>query len=112
VRAFCAGIERQPDLAGAYYDLGHLLLQLGQADLAVAAFAAARGLKPDLPDIDASLTRALRVRGGLSPEELARRAAANPDLCDRVGRLPAIAVAADKTPVQASEQGGGAEPVP
>jgi tetratricopeptide (TPR) repeat protein len=101
--AFCAGIERQPDLAGAYCDLGHLLLQLGQADLAVAALVAARGLQPEFPEIDASLARALRVRDGLSQEELARRVAANADLCDRVGKLQAIAAVADRRRQAANE---------
>jgi len=112
-RAFCAGIERQPDLAGAYYDLGHLLLQLGQADQAAAAFAAGRSLQPDFPDIEASLARALRVRDGLSPEELARRAAAHAELRDRVGRLGAITAVADRhrpaaneAAVRAVEHGG------
>jgi len=111
-RAFCAGIERQPGLAGAYDDLGHLLLQLGLVDQAVAAFAAARGLQPDFPDIEASLARALRSRGELSPEELARRAAAHADLRDRVEKLDAIAAAADRhraaseAPMRATERGG------
>jgi Flp pilus assembly protein TadD len=115
VDAFCAGIERQPDLAGAYYDLGHLLLQLGQADLAVATFAAARSLQPDFPDVEASLARAQRSCDALSPEELARRAAAHAELRERVGKLRAIAAAAGRTrqaeskaPTPALEQGRGA----
>jgi CelD/BcsL family acetyltransferase involved in cellulose biosynthesis len=110
--AFCAGIERQPDLAGAYYDLGHLLLQLGQADLAGAAFAGARNLQPDFPDIDASLAQALRASGALPPEELAQRAAAHADLRGRVGKLRAIAAAADghrsaaQAAARAATQGG------
>jgi len=111
--AFCAGIERQPDLAGAYYDLGHLLLQLGQADLAVAAFEAARSLQSDFPDVEASLARALRACDGLSPEELARRAAVHAELRDRAGKLGAIAAVVDRyrpatneAPVRAVEHGG------
>jgi tetratricopeptide (TPR) repeat protein len=97
-RAYCAGIQWQPGLAGAYYDLGHLLLQLGQADLAVATFEAAERLQRDFPDLGASLARARRSRAALSPQELARRAAAHGELRDRVGKLPAIAVAADHGP--------------
>jgi hypothetical protein len=52
-------------------------------------------MQPDFPDIDASLAQALCACGALPPEELARRAAAHADLRDRVGKLRAIAAAAD-----------------
>jgi CelD/BcsL family acetyltransferase involved in cellulose biosynthesis len=94
--AYCEGIERQPAIPGAYYDLGHLLLSLGQYDQAAAAFEAVRGLQADFPDNQASLTKALRLRGGLSPEDLARRASAHAGLRDKVGKLSAIAGAADR----------------
>lgn len=98
VRAYCEGIERGGALPGAYYDLGHLLLQLGQVDLAVAAFEAARGLQPGFADLDASLTRARRRLGGLSPEERARQASGPAELCDRIGRLAGIAAILEHGP--------------
>ena len=96
VRAYCEGIERQPAPAGAYYDLGHMLLQLRQADLAVAAFDAAHDLQPDLPDLAASRARALRQRSALSSEEFAQLAADHAELCARVARLGAIAAVMDR----------------
>ena len=113
VDALCEGIEREPANADAYHGLGHVLLDLGLFDQAVAAFDAARELQPDYPDIGASLMKALRLRGGLSSKELARRAASNADVRDRVGKLSAIAAASArnrqataKTPVVASKRNG------
>jgi tetratricopeptide (TPR) repeat protein len=108
--AYCEGIARQPAIAGAYFDLGHLLLELEQPDQAVAAFDVARSLQADFPGIDASLTKALSLGDGWSPEQLARRAALHPDVRDRVGKLSAIAAAAERqrraqTPVAARERG-------
>jgi tetratricopeptide (TPR) repeat protein len=96
VRAYCEGMQREPAPAGAYYDLGHMLLQLGQADLAVATFEAAEGLQRDFPDLGASLARARRSRAALLPEELARRAAAHADLRGHVGRLVGVAAAGNR----------------
>jgi CelD/BcsL family acetyltransferase involved in cellulose biosynthesis len=116
VRSYCEGMERQPAPAGAYDDLGHMLLQLGQVDLAVATFEAARGLQPDLPDLDASLARARRQRAALSPEDLARRAADHAELCERIGRLGPIAAVLERdlrtarTPVAAWEHSGARSP--
>jgi hypothetical protein len=90
VGAYCEGIERQPAIAGAYSDLGQILLDLGQLDQAVAAFDAARSLRADFPGIEAKLTRALDI--GAKPS--GREAALPADLRDRVGRLSAIATAA------------------
>jgi CelD/BcsL family acetyltransferase involved in cellulose biosynthesis/thioredoxin-like negative regulator of GroEL len=116
-RAYCEGLERPPAPAGAYYDLGHLLLQLGQPDLAVAAFEAARGLQPGLADLEASLGRARRARAALSPEDLARRAADHAELRDRVGRVGAIAAVRERElrtarplVVAAREHGGAGSP--
>jgi len=113
VDALCEAIGREPANADAYHGLGHVLLALGLFDQAVAAFDAARELQPDYPDIGASLMKALRLRGGLSPKELARRASSNPDVRDRVGKLSAIAAAAErnrqvtaKAPVVASKRNG------
>ena len=111
--AFCEAIERQPASAGAYYDLGHVLVDLGLFGQAVAAFDVVRELQSDYPDIGASLMKALRLRGGLSTRELARRAASSADVCDRVGKLSAIAATLDrnrratiKTQVVAGERSG------
>jgi len=113
VDALCEAVGREPANADAYHGLGHVLLDLGLFDQAVAAFDAARELQPDYPDIGASLMKALRLRGGLSPKELARRASSNPDVRDRVGKLSAIAAAAErnrqvtaKAPVVASKRNG------
>jgi tetratricopeptide (TPR) repeat protein len=112
VDALCEGIGREPANADAYHGLGHVLLDLGLFDQAVAAFDAARELQPDYLDIGASLMKALRLRGGLSPKELARRAASHADLRDRVGKVSAIAAALErnrqtaKTPVAASKRNG------
>jgi CelD/BcsL family acetyltransferase involved in cellulose biosynthesis len=89
------GIERQPDLAGAYYDLGHLLLQLGQADLAGAAFAGARSLQPDFPDIDASLAQALRACGAACRRRSWRGGRRPTPICAAAWEAAAIAAAAD-----------------
>jgi len=113
VDALCEGIGREPANADAYHGLGHVLLDLGLFEQAVAAFDAARELQPDYPNIGASLMKALRLRGGLSSKELARRAASNADIRDRVGKLRAIAAAsarnrqaAAKTPAVASRRNG------
>ena len=113
VDALCEAIGREPANADAYHGLGHVLLDLGLFDQAVAAFDAARELQPDYPDIGASLMKALRLRGGLSSKELARRAASNAEVRDRVGKLSAIAAAsarnrqaAAKAPVAASKRPG------
>ena len=117
VDALCEGIKREPANADAYHALGHVLLDLGLFDQAVAGFDAAREFQPDYADIDASLMKAVRLRGGLSSKELARRAASNADVCERVTKLSAIAAASArnrqaraKTPAVASRH-VGVEPV-
>jgi Tfp pilus assembly protein PilF len=117
--AFCEAIGREPANAGAYYDLGRVLLGLGLFDQAVAAFDTVRELQPDYPEIGAGLMKAIRLRGGLSAKELARRAASHAAVRDRVGQLSAIAAASSrqsttKTPAVANKveplfpaQGGG-----
>lgn len=102
VGAYCEGIERQPAIAGAYSDLGQILLDLGQPDQAVAAFDAARSLRADFPDIEANLTKAFDLGAKPPAGASARRAALPADLRDRVGRLSAIAAAA-------AREHGGAE---
>jgi len=96
VHAFCEGIGRESANADAYHGLGHVLLDLGLFDQAVAAFDGAREAQPDYPDIGASLMKALRLRGGLSSKEQARRAASRADVRDRVGKLSVIATAFER----------------
>jgi len=92
--AYCESLERQPANASAYFGLGHVLLKIESFDLAVAAFEAARALQADYPGIDDGLMKVLHLRGGLSPREVARRAALHAEVRDRVGKLSAIAAAA------------------
>lgn len=92
--ALCEVIERGPADPNAYDDLGRVLSALGLFDLAVATFEVARGLTPDRPGIEASLTQALRRRGEAPSQE----SAAHADLAGRVGRLSAIAAARDAVP--------------
>ncbi|HTO65518.1 MAG TPA: GNAT family N-acetyltransferase [Bradyrhizobium sp.] len=117
VEALCEGIERESGKADAYHTLGNTLLDLNLFDQAIAAFDVARDLQPDHPDVGASLMKAVRLRGGLSSKDLARRAAAHADVRDRVAKLSAIAAALTrnrqamiKTPVLANN-GNGVKPL-
>jgi len=97
VDALCEAVGREPANADAYHVLGMSCSTSACSNQAVAASTRRRELQPDYPDIGASLMKALRLRGGLSPKELARRASSNPDVRDRVGKLSAIAAAASAT---------------
>jgi CelD/BcsL family acetyltransferase involved in cellulose biosynthesis len=89
--AYCEGIERQPAIAGAYSDLGKILLELVLVDDAIAAFDAARAVQADFVGLDAAMTKARRRRETLSANDVARHAARHSTLRKRIAKLKAIA---------------------
>jgi tetratricopeptide (TPR) repeat protein len=116
VDALLEAIGREPKKADAYHALGHVLVDFGLLDEAVAAFDAVRDLQSDYPDIGASLMKAVHLRGELSPKELARRATLHADVRDNVGKLNVIAAALNRnrqatTKPLATSGGKGAEPL-
>ncbi|HTO59684.1 MAG TPA: GNAT family N-acetyltransferase, partial [Bradyrhizobium sp.] len=118
VEALCEGIGREPAKTDAYHALGHVLLDLGLYDQAIGAFDAVRDLQPDHPDVGASLMKAVRLRGGLSSKELARRAASHADIRGKVAALSAVAAALSrdrqamiKTPALLVNNGAGVKPL-
>ena len=49
--AYAMGVEREPDDADVYYDLGQILFSIGLYELAIAAFDVTAELEADFPDI-------------------------------------------------------------
>jgi len=93
--AYGQGIEREPKNPDAYYDLGRILRKLGLYDLAIAAFDVVADLEPDFPDIGMTKLKTVKSRDRRSPEDRARSASTNAAMSDRIGKLKAIARAAD-----------------
>ncbi len=77
-------IKRYPTLAIAHNKLGGALYKLGRLDEAVASFDTALSLQPDYLEADVSRANILHVQNKLTREQLARSAALNSRLGDKL----------------------------
>ena len=94
--AYAQGIEREPNEADGYFDLGQTLLNLGLFELAIAAFDVVAELEPIFFEINLTRLKAVKAKDRQSVDDLARVTASTAGFSERIGRIKAIAKAADR----------------
>ncbi len=91
--AYAMGVEREPDDADVYYDLGQILFSIGLYELAIASFEVTADLEADFPDINLTRMKTVKLRDRQSAATRMSLTTSHAAMIARIGKLKSIAKA-------------------